>query len=221
MTGLFVTGTDTNVGKTVVACALARGWRARGHRVAVMKPVETGVAGTPEDATKLRAAADDPAALDDVCPWRFAAPLAPSVAARAAGMPPVDVEALVALARKRAAAADRLLVEGAGGLLVPIVGRVTWAEVAARLGLPLLIVAANRLGTINHTALTARVAAAAGLDVRGFVLSHPLPTRDDSVAGNADAIADLTGLRCLGVVPWMSDGVASDDVFDWARLEGS
>ncbi|HEY3186001.1 MAG TPA: ATP-dependent dethiobiotin synthetase BioD, partial [Solirubrobacteraceae bacterium] len=81
MSALFVTGTDTGVGKTFVACALAAGLRARGRRVAVMKPVETGVVGEPEDALRLRAAAGDPAGLDDVCPYRLRAPLAPSVAA--------------------------------------------------------------------------------------------------------------------------------------------
>jgi dethiobiotin synthetase len=220
VSGLFVTGTDTNVGKTVVACALARGWRARGRRVAVLKPVETGVVGEPEDATRLRAAAGDPATLDAVCPWRFAAPLAPSLAARAAGRPPVDVDALVEHARRRAADADVLLVEGAGGLLVPVAGRTTWADVAARLALPLLVVAANRLGTINHAALTARVAADAGLTIRGFVLSHPTRERDPSAETNAAAIADLTGLRCLGVVPWAPDATAAEGDFDWPGLDG-
>jgi dethiobiotin synthetase len=220
VTGLFVTGTDTNVGKTVVACALARGWRARGRRVAVMKPVETGVTGEPEDATRLRTAAGDPAPLEAVCPWRFPAALAPALAARAAERPAVDLDALVAHARRRAAEADVLLVEGAGGLLVPVAGRTTWVDVAARLGLPLLVVAANRLGTINHTALTARVATAAGLAVRGFVLSHPTRERDPSADTNAGAIADLTGLRCLGVVPWTDDVDAADGDFDWSALEG-
>jgi len=196
MSALFVTGTDTGVGKTFVACALAAALRARGLRVGVMKPVETGVVCEPEDALALRAAAGDPAPLDDVCPYRLRAPLAPAVAARLEGVT-LDVDRLVALARRRRREADLLLVEGAGGLLVPIAGRVTWAELASRLGLPLLIVAANRLGTVNHCALTARAAAAAGLSVRGFVLSRPAPEADESAATNADTIAALTGLPLL------------------------
>ena len=196
MSALFVTGTDTGVGKTFVACALAAALRARGLRVGVMKPVETGVAREPEDAMALRAAAGDPTPLEDVCPYRLRAPLAPAVAARLEGAT-LDVERLIALAERRARDADVLLVEGAGGLLVPVVGRVTWAEIAARLALPLLIVAANRLGTVNHCALTARVAAAAGLGVRGFVLSQPAPASDESAATNADTIAALTGLPVL------------------------
>lgn len=199
MSALFITGTDTGVGKTFVACALATALRARGRRVAVMKPVETGVDGEPEDALRLRAAAADGAALDEICPYRLRAPLAPAVAARLEGVT-IDVDRLVALIARRAAEADVLLVEGAGGLLVPLAGRTTYCELATRLRLPLVIVAPNRLGTINHCALTARVAAAAGLDVRGFVLSQLAATPDPSAATNAEMIAALTGLACWGVL---------------------
>src|SRR5262249_24369338 len=155
-------------GKTFVACALAYALRERGRTVAVMKPVETGVGSVPEDALRLRAAAADPAALDDVCPYRLRAPLAPTVAARAEGVT-IDLARLESQLRRRRTAADVLLVEGAGGLLVPITDGITYADLAARLGLPLLVVAANRLGTVNHCALTARVAESAGLTTIGFV----------------------------------------------------
>jgi dethiobiotin synthetase len=217
LSALFITGTDTGVGKTFVACALATALRARGRRVAVMKPVETGVEREPEDARRLAAAAADPAPLDDVCPYRLRAPLAPAVAAGLEGVT-IDVERIVALVARRAAAADVLLVEGAGGLLVPVAGRTTWADVAARARLPVLIVAANRLGAINHCALTAQVATAAGLDVRGFVLSRPSADRDASATTNAEAIATLTGLRCLGVLDHRAapaeaaPGLAVDDL---------
>jgi dethiobiotin synthetase len=199
MSALFITGTDTGVGKTYVGCALARALRARGRRVAVLKPVETGVSGEPEDAVRLREAAADAAPLDDICPYRLRAPLAPAVAARLEGVT-IDVAHLAGLIARRAAAADVLLVEGAGGLLVPIAGRTTYLDLAARCGLPGLIVAANRLGTINHCALTARVAAGAGLTVRGFVLTQPKPETDASAATNAEMIGALTGLPCLGVL---------------------
>jgi dethiobiotin synthetase len=205
---LFVTGTDTGVGKTFVACALAHGLRARGRRVAVMKPVETGVDGAPEDGLRLRAAAGDPAPLDDVCPYRLRAPLAPAVAARLEGVA-LDVERLVALVARRAAEADVLLVEGAGGLLVPIAGRATWADLAARAGLPLLVVAANRLGTVNHCALTARVAAAAGLTVRAIVLSQASADPDPSAATNADTVRELTGLPVAAIPHFPSPEAAA------------
>lgn len=217
MGALFVTGTDTGVGKTFVACGLALALRDGGRRVSVMKPVETGVASEPEDAVRLRAAAADPAPLDAVCPWRFRAPLAPSEAARAEGTS-IDVDALVARVLARRRAADALLVEGAGGLLVPIRDRVTWLDVLARTGLDLLIVAANRLGVVNHTALTARVARAAGIPVRGFVLSHPTPPADPSCARNAETIAELTGLPCLAVVPHAPRPADTVHAFDAPRF---
>ncbi|MGH7893064.1 MAG: dethiobiotin synthase [Candidatus Binatia bacterium] len=200
MSVLFITGTDTGVGKTFVACALAHALRARGRRVGVLKPVETGVDGEPEDACRLRLAANDRAPLDDVCPYRLRAPLAPAVAAAREGVA-IDLDRVTALVRRRAGEVDVLLVEGAGGLLVPIVGRTTFLDLAVRLAVPIIIVAANRLGTINHTALTARVAAAAGLVVRGFILSHPTPHTDESASTNVETIGSLTGLACLGVVP--------------------
>jgi dethiobiotin synthetase len=165
-----------------------------------MKPVETGVTDVPQDALALREAAADPAALDEICPYRLRAPLAPSVAARLEHAT-IDLAGLEALVRRRLAAADVLIVEGAGGLLVPIADSVTYADLAARMQLPLLIVAANRLGTVNHCALTARVARDMGLEVLGIVLSQPTAQRDESAASNAQTIAALTGLPILGELP--------------------
>jgi dethiobiotin synthetase len=204
VSALLVTGTDTNVGKTFVSRALIHALRERGRRVAVMKPVETGVLAEPDDACALRAAAEDPAPLDVICPVRLRAPLAPSVAARLEGRT-IDPEDLVRRIGTRAGDADVLVVEGAGGLLVPIAGTFTFGDLAARCALPLLIVGANRLGTVNHMALTARVAQTLGLAVRGFVLSQPTPTTDASATSNAGEITALTGLRCLGVLPHLAD----------------
>jgi len=217
MSALFVTGTDTGVGKTFVACALATALRQRGRRVAVMKPVETGVEGEPADALALRTAAADPAPLGDICPYRLRAPLAPAVAARLEGVA-IDVTRLITLVARRRQEADLLLVEGAGGLLVPLDAQTTWAELAVRAGLPLLIVGANRLGTVNHCALTARVAATAGLLVRGFVLSQPTAKTDPSAATNAETIAAVTGLRCLGVLGHCRDPAAAPPALDLDAL---
>jgi dethiobiotin synthetase len=213
MSALLVTGTDTGVGKTYVACALAAALRAVGQSVAVLKPVETGVTDVPEDALALRTAAVDPAPLDDICPLRLRAPLAPSIAATAEGRT-VDVDALVALIARRRRAADVLLVEGAGGLLVPLAGRTTWLDLARQCALPLLIVGANRLGTINHCALTSSVARAAGVAVLGFVLSQPTAETDASAESNAAAIAALTGLRCVAV---LAHGARAEALADFAR----
>jgi dethiobiotin synthetase len=192
--------------------------RARGRLVAVKKPVDTGLEREPEHALALRAAAADPAPLDVICPVRLRAPLAPSVAARLEGRT-IDAEQLSAQVIARAADADLLLVEGAGGLLVPIAGRFTFADLAQRCALPVLLVAANRLGTVNHVALTACVAEARGLSIRGVVLSQPHPTTDLSAATNAAEITALTGLRCLGVLPHLDHPSAAASLLDVDTLQ--
>ena len=246
MRGLLVTGTDTGVGKTVVACALAADLVRRGLKIAVWKPVETGWDSSPEamsDAARLRRAAGSAEQLETICPYRLRGALAPAVAARLEGVS-IDVGHLAKLCRERQASSELLIAEGAGGLMVPIVGRTTYADIARDLGLSLLIVAPNRLGVINHTALTARVAGVEGLQAIGFVLNNgaegrtlsqptssargaadteSAPTRgsqnragaalprpviqgafvvDPSTTTNRSGIGELTGLPCLGEIPY-------------------
>lgn len=195
---LAVTGTDTGVGKTVTACALVAALRARGLDTAVMKPVETGVAesdppGAVEatDAAALRRVAGDRDAIERVCPLVYAEPLAPWVAATRSGRP-VDLARLDAAFAELAAGADAMVVEGAGGLLVPFDRTVTFADIVARWGLSLVIVAANRLGVLNHALLTVREAQRRGLPIRAVALntiseaSMGLPERT-----NAATLAEL------------------------------
>lgn len=206
--GLFVTGTDTGVGKTVVGCAVAEGLRARGVDVGVMKPIETGVGPQgPLDAIALAEAAgvDDP--LERVCPQRFALPAAPSAAAAREGTV-VDLDAIRNAYAALAARRSFLLVEGAGGLLVPIAAGFSMADLARELGLPLLVVARGRLGTINHTRLTLEVAEARGLPVAGIVISHgaaPLAAAD---VANLEALREELGARLLGELPPLDPGAS-------------
>jgi dethiobiotin synthetase len=189
--GLFITGTDTDVGKTYVGCLIARQLRAAGHRVGVYKPAASGCRSVDgdlvsDDALMLWEAAGRPGPLADVCSQRFAAPLAPHLAALAEG------RSLSAAAMREGFAAwrgacDVLLVEGAGGLMSPMGDDEYNATLAEEFGLPLLIVAPNKLGTINQTLQTLIAAAAWGesLPVAGIVLSHPaLPHDDVSLATN-------------------------------------
>jgi len=178
MSGLLVTGTDTGVGKTWVACLLARALREAGLRVGVMKPCETGlsagdVAGLPQhsDAALLAEAAGCSAPSEDVLPYRFALPAAPSVAAREAGSA-IDVEVIVAAYERLLSAHDVVLVEGAGGLLVPLATGYDYFSLAQRLGLKVLVVARTGLGTVNHIALTDVVLRGLGLPPIGFVLDN-------------------------------------------------
>ncbi len=197
---LAVTGTDTGVGKTLVACALAAALRARGVRVAAMKPVETGVAerhaGT--DAERLRRAAGGRDAAEDVCPVTYAEPLAPLVAAERAGRP-VDLEAIEGARARLEGGAGAFVVEGAGGLLVPfardagaVAGVVDLATLAERWRLRLVVVAADRLGVLNHALLTVREAERRGLTVGAVVLNAVRPAPAD--------VAEVTNLAVLRVL---------------------
>lgn len=206
MRGVFVTGTDTGVGKTVVSCALIRGLRQRGVDVGAMKPIETGVgAEGPLDAIALRSAAGDADPLEDVCPQRFAMPAAPTVAAQAEGRR-VDLGAIDAAYARLRARHDYLVVEGAGGLLVPAADGLSMADLAARLGLPLLLVARASLGTINHTRLTLEGARARNLRVIGVVVSHgdgPISASDEA---NLAALRDDGCVICE--IPHLASGAS-------------
>jgi dethiobiotin synthetase len=204
--GLFVTGTDTGVGKTVVACALVRGLRGAGLDVGVMKAVETGVGPEgPLDATALREAAGGTDTLEEVCPLRFALPAAPNVAARREGET-VDLNRARRAFEQLASRHDAVVVEGAGGLLVPITEDVNMADLAAELDLPVVVVARAALGTINHTLLTLCEAERRGLSVAGVVVSHADGPLSDADEANLAYLRERLGSLLLGEVPPLSLG---------------
>ena len=207
--GLFVTGTDTGVGKTLVSVALLRLALRRGLRPIPFKPAETGCDPHPADGRALWRAARPPVAEADVVLYAFRLPAAPAQAARAEGAQ-IDLQRIAEKASELAAKGDLLIVEGAGGLLVPYAAGVTCADVAARLRLPLLVVARTALGTVNHTALTVREAARASLEIAGVILNRTSETEGPHETGNADLIAQLTGQRPLGTVPWLRPELAGD-----------
>ena len=202
MIRLGVTGTDTGVGKTMVAAALLALLRRRGMRVAGMKPVETGVTpGDPaSDAALLRAAAGGYDLPEEVCPLTLPEPLAPWVAARRTGTG-VDIGALDAAFERLCKSRDAIMVEGAGGLLVPLTRDLAFDGLFRRWRLGLIVVAGNRLGVLNHALLTVRAARAAGLEVQGIVLNSLLPGQAGTVERtNADALAEL--FQDLSVLPF-------------------
>lgn len=186
--GLFVTGTDTQVGKTYVAALIAQHLRGRGFRVGVYKPVASGcdnleIPDAPSDAQLLWEAAGKPLALRDVCPQWFAAPLAPPAAAALEGRQ-VDSGLLRRGLEVWAEQCDVIVVEGVGGLFAPVSDDELVADLACDLGYPLLIVAANRLGTINHTLLTLQACHhyRVPLPVIGTVLNDTAPSQQDASA---------------------------------------
>lgn len=210
MAGIFVTGTDTDVGKTFVSCTLARGLREAGIDVGVMKPSETGVPPEgPMDARALVAAAgvDDP--LELVCPLQYEVPAAPLASARAAGQR-VDLEVAVRAWEALSEKHDFMLVEGAGGLLVPFDDETSMAAFAERLGLPLLVVARASLGTINHTLLTLEACERRGLEVVGVVISHANGVLSEADTSNLALLREALGERLIGEVPPHADREGDD-----------
>jgi dethiobiotin synthetase len=195
---VFVTGTDTGVGKTWVSCALAKAWALQGRRVGVFKPAESGEGG---DAAALLRAARCPLPLDLVRPYAFKRPLAPAVAAAEEGKR-VSLAGLKLCFRQIDAASDRVVVEGAGGLLVPYGPRLDGAALAKALRLPVLIIARAKLGTINHSLLTVEAARQRGLRVLGVVLNGPHERKDPSIPLNAAVIRRLARVPVLGPLPW-------------------
>jgi dethiobiotin synthetase len=183
MKGLFVTGTDTGVGKTWVACALLASLRPAAP-LAVYKPVVTGLDERgPSDVDRLRQLADRV-----IVPNAYGPPISPHLAAEQAG-DEIDFDLLVEGARGAAAGAAALIVEGVGGLLVPFSDEHTVRDLAVQLGLPLIIAARPGLGTLNHTLLTLESARSAGLEVRAVVLT-PWPEEPSELElSNRDTIA--------------------------------
>lgn len=204
--GLFVTGTDTSVGKTFVSVMLAEQLRAEGAKVGAYKPacsgaVETSAGPAWEDVEALHVATGGAFDRERISPQRFLAPLAPPVAARAEDKT-VDTALLRAGAEWWVGRCDFLLIEGAGGLLCPLTEEETFADLAVALGLPLIVVARATLGTINHTLLTIEAARRRGLSIAGVVLNDAAPAGGDaSVATNAEEIARRGDVAVLGTVP--------------------
>lgn len=224
--GLFITGTSTEVGKTYVAALVARALVAAGHRVGVYKPAASGCVnedGTlvASDAVALWDAAGRPGELEAVCPQRYAAPLAPHLAARAEGKE-LSSDLLRDGLPYWSDRCDIVLVEGAGGLMSPMGDDDYVADLACEFGYPLVVVAANQLGVINQTLQTLITAATFrdGLDVAGVVLND---VRDPSTDASAEHNLIELRQRCvppvLGHVAWHAQ--ASDPSIDWFSLAGS
>jgi dethiobiotin synthetase len=189
--GVFVTGTGTEVGKTVVAAVIARTLAASGRSVAVFKPAVTGLDDPGEpDHELLRRAAGSAQSDEEIAPYRYGPPASPHLAAALAGEE-IEPQRLRSAVEAAAAGADELVCEGVGGLLVPLAEDYMVRDLARELMLPLVIAAPAGLGTINHTLLTIEAARGAGLGVEMVVLT-PWPGRPSQVErSNREAIAAL------------------------------
>jgi len=202
--GIFITGTDTGVGKTVVASTLAYLLRMRGVNVGVMKPVTSGCC-----EEKGRLVSDDALLLcqaagvecnDDVAPYLLREPLAPAEAARIDGVA-IDFASILECYERLSAGHDFMIVEGAGGLMVPLAGGLLVADLVKELGLPLLVVARPGLGTINHTVLTCFAAQQIGLAVAGVIVNNYPDSPGMAERSAPHHIGSLCGAPVLGVWP--------------------
>lgn len=200
--GIFVTGTDTGVGKTIVAAALARFLTERGLSVGVMKPAESGVADPSRlgpDAQLLQWAAASNDAEHEISPYRLRATLSPAQAAKKEQVF-IDFSGLIATARTMAERHDFLIVEGAGGLLSPLNGGLLMADLAKGIGLPLFVVTTPRLGTINHTLLTIFAAQQMEILVAGYLINRMPQQPDEAEAEASHTLASLASADILGVL---------------------
>lgn len=214
MRGVFVTGTDTGVGKTFVAGALLGALRRCGCDAVPMKPVQTGCRGrrgalcAPDLDYCLAAAGLRPSSEEKalMAPYRFRPACSPHLAASLAGTG-IRVARILAAARRLAAAHGFLVVEGAGGVLVPLGGGVCMGDLMQRLGLPVLLVARPGLGTINHTLLSLEALRQRGLCVAGVIFNHACPDRADVIArDNVETVERLGRVRVM-VHPHQSGGM--------------
>jgi dethiobiotin synthetase len=229
--GLFITGTDTAVGKTVIAGAIAQWFARRGAIVGVSKPIATGCSSqreglVSEDAEFLASCAESRHPMELICPQRYEEPLAPAIAAERAAVP-VDWALIDRSLQQMSATSGVMIVEGVGGVAVPLAEQITVLNLAHWLRLPAIVVARPGLGTINHTLLTLAALRAAGVDIAGVVINR-YPAEDPGLAEetNADAIEKWGGTPVLCIVPnepvkrssvpvEISDAV---DRVDWATL---
>jgi dethiobiotin synthetase len=207
VSGFFITGTDTGVGKSVIATALVRGLVAEGLRVAVMKPVASGSQRTTEglrneDALALMAASNVPAPYDLVNPYCFEPPISPHIAAHDAGIS-VDLRHIRGSFEALASIADVTVVEGAGGWLAPIGPTASIQELALELDLPVILVVGMRLGCINHARLTKLAIETSGAGFAGWVANTIDPAMARS-RENLETLIKLLGEPPLAVVPWQT-----------------
>jgi dethiobiotin synthetase len=201
----FITGTDTDVGKTLVSCALLYSFAAQGKRVVGMKPVSAGCneGGVNNDVLQLRAASNVAASHEHINPYSFAPAIAPHLAAQRAGVN-IDIAQVLAAYRELSVLAEIVIVEGAGGIMVPLNDRKTGADLAQELGLPVIVVVGMRLGCLNHALLTVQAIADYRLECAGWVAN--VVDRDmPALRENIEALRQRIAAPLLGVLPYMAE----------------
>jgi dethiobiotin synthetase len=205
--GIFITGTDTGVGKTLLSGAFAAALRERGMNVGVMKPVESGCSRVegrliPSDAIFLKEFSGSDDDIDLINPYRLEHPLAPATAAEMEGVK-IELKKIEEAYDRMKKNHDLMLVEGAGGLLVPLNDSLLIADLIKSLHLPALVIACSSLGTINHTLLTLRTAEVSGIEVLGVIINHVTPDQGLATETGVSSIKKFTHIPILGAFPFV------------------
>jgi dethiobiotin synthetase len=221
--GLFITGTDTGVGKTFIASGLLRAFRSKGLNVCPMKPVETGCrprAGKlfPRDTIKLARASGTKLPMSTMNPYRFRSSVAPSVAADLENRA-IHKKKIISIYNRLVRKYDITIVEGAGGIMVPVYREYLFLDLIKDLGLPLLIVTRPGLGTINHTLLTIEIATMRGIKVLGVIINHTTPKKSGlPEKTNPEIIERLGRVPILAIVPNFKRPLSSRNIGVFHRI---
>ncbi len=222
MKGFLITGTDTGIGKTYVGVHLAKAFLNQGiKKVGVFKPVETGVLDIPQDALALKEAAQCCEGLEVVCPYTFRDPVAPYVASKREGRP-ILLSILQDTYQRIAERHEMIIVETAGGLMVPINEKASYADLALLLKLPVVVVVGKRLGAINHALLTIETAKAKKLDLLGFVINEFQEDTSPGAASVESVLKEFSNVPVLGTVHYQGDAsrvasILSEKILEFAR----
>ena len=204
--GLFITGTDTGVGKTVATCVLAALLRHHGYNVGVMKPICTGTRSAPNDVDRLIASTQTQDSRDCISPYELDEPLAPHLAATAQNIT-IDIQRILDAFHALRTRHDVILVEGIGGVMVPITNTLFVLDVIGLFGLPTVVVTRGSLGTINHTLLTVNALQARNLVIAGLIVNHPYRTtlRQSPEDHSVSLILDICKIQLIGTLRHIND----------------
>src|SRR5262245_38549324 len=209
--GVFITGTDTGVGKTVVAAALAFEMKRQGAAVGVMKPIETGISNarpSQSDAARLQAILESDDALGAICPFRFELPLAPQAAAQAERRQ-IDTTTIHRVYRLLSRRYEYVVIEGVGGVHVPLAPKVEVLDLVAKMKLPVVVVGRSRLGGINHALLTIEALRCRRIPIAAVILNQTAPTRSKldrlQERTTVEIVRRKAGVPVLGPLPYRSE----------------
>ena len=217
MKSFFITGTDTGVGKTIAGGGIAGVLRRSGKKVGVLKPFESGCSNSdgeliPEDALFLKNISGCTEAINVICPYRMEHPLAPGVAAEIEGVS-IDLGRIRSCFKALEKKYETVLVEGAGGLMVPVTVDFLTSDLIKMLGLPTIIVSRLSLGTINHSLLTVKHALSCGLSVTGIILNQTTSETGKAEETNPEVIKRFSGIPILGQIPFIPEEKRNDSDF--------